>query len=113
MGYLKDLTGTYEAGLQSLAAMGFVAMVIVLVLRHNPALERAPEPSLPRRVAAPLVTLSLGRGQGSAASHPQMLRDRQPKPVRHVPDLVDRAHLGETRPAGNSAAPADGRPCTC
>ena len=51
MGYLKDLTGTYEAGLQSLAALGFIAMLIVLVLRHNPALERAPNPpSLPRGV---------------------------------------------------------------
>ncbi len=42
MGYLKDQTGGYEAGLQCLAAMGFVAMLIVLVLRHDRALERAP-----------------------------------------------------------------------
>jgi nitrate/nitrite transporter NarK len=48
MGYIKDATGGYEGGLQLLAALAFVAMAIVLVLRHNSALERAPE----RRTAA-------------------------------------------------------------
>ncbi|MBV8914921.1 MAG: MFS transporter [Acetobacteraceae bacterium] len=43
MGYIKDATGGYEGGLQLLAALGFIAMVIVLVLRHNAALEKAPE----------------------------------------------------------------------
>src|SRR3954447_8334869 len=42
MGYIKDTTGGYEGGLQLLAALGFMAMVIVMVLRHNSALEREP-----------------------------------------------------------------------
>src|SRR3954449_727902 len=42
MGYIKDATGSYEGGLQVLAALGFVAMLIVLVLRHDAALEQAP-----------------------------------------------------------------------
>jgi len=42
MGYIKDTTGAYEGGLQLLAVLGFIAMVIVLVLRHDSALERAP-----------------------------------------------------------------------
>ena len=45
MGYIKDRTGGYEGGLQSLAVMGLVAMVIVLVLRHDRALEQAPPSS--------------------------------------------------------------------
>jgi len=43
MGYIKDQTGGYEGGLQSLAAMGLIAMVIVLLLRHDRALEQVPE----------------------------------------------------------------------
>ena len=42
MGALKDYTGTYEAGLQLLSGLGFVAMVIVLVLAHDRRLEAAP-----------------------------------------------------------------------
>jgi ACS family tartrate transporter-like MFS transporter len=42
MGYIKDTTGGYEGGLRLLAGLGFVAMLIVLALRHNSALERAP-----------------------------------------------------------------------
>ena len=43
MGYLKDRTGDYNAGLQLLGVFGFLAMIVVLVLRHDPALERVPE----------------------------------------------------------------------
>ena len=42
MGYIKDATGGYEGGLQLLAGLGFLAMVIVLALRHDSALEQAP-----------------------------------------------------------------------
>ncbi len=42
MGYIKDATGGYEGGLQLLAGLGFIAGVIVLVLRHDSALEQAP-----------------------------------------------------------------------
>ena len=45
MGYIKDKTGSYEGGLQLLAGLGFLAMVIVLALRHDSALERAPTQS--------------------------------------------------------------------
>ena len=44
MGRLKDLTGTYTAGLLSLSAVGFIAMLIVLALGHDHSLERAPDP---------------------------------------------------------------------
>jgi D-galactonate transporter len=43
VGLLKDATGSYTAGLLSLAAVGMVAMIVVLVLPHDQALERAPE----------------------------------------------------------------------
>ena len=43
VGYIKDRTGGFEGGLQVLAAFGLVAMLIVLSLRHDTALERAPE----------------------------------------------------------------------
>lgn len=43
MGYIKDATGSYEGGLQLLAALGFMAMVLVLVLRHDRNLEQAPD----------------------------------------------------------------------
>jgi ACS family tartrate transporter-like MFS transporter len=43
MGRLKDLTGTYTAGLLSLSAVGFMAMIIVLALAHDHTLEHAPE----------------------------------------------------------------------
>jgi ACS family tartrate transporter-like MFS transporter len=43
MGYIKDATGEYEGGLQLLAALGFLAMLIVLALRHDRGLERAPD----------------------------------------------------------------------
>lgn len=43
VGVLKDRTGSYTPGLLSLAGMGVVAMVIVLVLSHDHTLERPPE----------------------------------------------------------------------
>jgi ACS family tartrate transporter-like MFS transporter len=42
VGFIKDRTGGFEGGLQCLAAFGFIAMLIVLVLRHDKALEQAP-----------------------------------------------------------------------
>ena len=40
MGRIKDSTGSYTGGLLSLSAAGIVAMVIVLALGHDTALER-------------------------------------------------------------------------
>ncbi len=45
MGYLKDQTGSYTAGLLCLAAFNVIAMLIVLSLSHNSALEQAPVPA--------------------------------------------------------------------
>jgi D-galactonate transporter len=42
MGWIKDHTGSYAGGLLLLAALGFVAMGIVLMLGHREATERAP-----------------------------------------------------------------------
>ena len=42
MGYIKDRTGSFDGGLLCLAVFGFIAMVIVLVLNHDSALEQAP-----------------------------------------------------------------------
>jgi len=42
VGYIKDQTGSFNGGLLCLAAFGFIAMVIVLVLNHDTALEQAP-----------------------------------------------------------------------
>jgi len=42
MGYLKDHTGGYGAGLLFSAALALVAMVVVLFLNHSPNLEQAP-----------------------------------------------------------------------
>jgi MFS family permease len=44
MGRIKDLTGSYAGGLLSLAAAGYIAMIIVLVIGHDHSLERRPEP---------------------------------------------------------------------
>jgi MFS transporter, ACS family, tartrate transporter len=46
VGRLKDLTGTYTAGLLSLSAAGLIAMVVVLLLEHDDSLERGPEGAL-------------------------------------------------------------------
>ena len=40
MGVLKDWTGTYTVGLLTLSAAGLMAMVVVLLLPHDTALER-------------------------------------------------------------------------
>ena len=40
MGRIKDVTGSYTGGLLSLSAAGFMAMIIVLALDHDHALER-------------------------------------------------------------------------
>jgi hypothetical protein len=37
---IKDLTGSYAGGLLSLAAAGFMAMMIVVVVDHDHSLER-------------------------------------------------------------------------
>ena len=43
VGFLKDRTGGFEAGLLALAAAGAVAFLIVLTLTHDRSLERAPD----------------------------------------------------------------------
>ncbi len=43
MGFLKDYTGVFTSGLLFIAALGLIAMVIVLSLHHDSSLERAPE----------------------------------------------------------------------
>jgi MFS transporter, ACS family, tartrate transporter len=42
MGRIKDLTGSYTGGLLSLSAVGIIAMIVVLALRSDHALEQAP-----------------------------------------------------------------------
>jgi D-galactonate transporter len=42
MGWIKDHTGSYTGGLLLLAGLGIIAVGIVLSLRHDDALERAP-----------------------------------------------------------------------
>ena len=42
MGWIKDHTGSYTGGLLLLSGLGIIAMGIVLSLRHDDALERAP-----------------------------------------------------------------------
>jgi MFS transporter, ACS family, tartrate transporter len=42
MGWIKDHTGSYAGGLLLLAALGIIAMGIVLMLGHDDAAERAP-----------------------------------------------------------------------
>jgi ACS family tartrate transporter-like MFS transporter len=50
MGWIKDATGSFTGGLLLIAALAVVAMVIVLALGHNTALERAPAPALNPRL---------------------------------------------------------------
>jgi hypothetical protein len=45
MGWIKDHTGSYTGGLLLLAGLGIIAGGIVLSLRHDGALERAPAPA--------------------------------------------------------------------
>lgn len=42
MGWLRDATGSFSAGLLAIAACAVVAMLVVLVLPHDSALERVP-----------------------------------------------------------------------
>ena len=42
MGWLKDVTGNFSAGLLAIAACAAMGMVIVLILPHDTALEKAP-----------------------------------------------------------------------
>jgi len=46
MGWLKDATGTYTAGLLVIAATALAGAVIVLALRHDSGLEQAPDERL-------------------------------------------------------------------
>ncbi len=41
MGYLKDLTGSFTAGLLALAACALLGAIVVMLLRINPHLEQA------------------------------------------------------------------------
>jgi ACS family tartrate transporter-like MFS transporter len=43
MGWLKDATGSFEAGLLAIAATAFIGVVIVALLSHEHALELAPD----------------------------------------------------------------------
>jgi MFS transporter, ACS family, tartrate transporter len=45
MGWIKDQTGSYTGGLLLLAALGIMAVGIVLALGHDQSLERAPLPA--------------------------------------------------------------------
>ena len=45
MGYLKDATGGFSAGLLAVSTLPFLSFILVLALGHNPALERAPAPA--------------------------------------------------------------------
>jgi D-galactonate transporter len=45
MGYLKDATGSFSAGLLAVAATPFLSFLLVLALGHNPALERSASPA--------------------------------------------------------------------
>jgi MFS transporter, ACS family, tartrate transporter len=44
MGWIKDSTGSFAAGLLCLSGAGLVGVAAVLLLRHDSALENAPEP---------------------------------------------------------------------
>ncbi|HYZ22187.1 MAG TPA: MFS transporter [Rhodopila sp.] len=46
MGWLKDQTGTFSAGLLAIAACAVMGMVIVLALRHDHQLEQAPDATM-------------------------------------------------------------------
>jgi MFS transporter, ACS family, tartrate transporter len=46
MGWIKDATGSFAGGLLLIAALAIAAMIIVLALGHNRALERTPAAAL-------------------------------------------------------------------
>jgi MFS transporter, ACS family, tartrate transporter len=52
MGWLKNTTGSFTPGLVSLAGAAAIGAVAVLLLRVNPALERAPQAPEPSRAPA-------------------------------------------------------------
>jgi cyanate permease len=52
MGWVKDATGSFTGGLLLIAALALAAMVIVLVLGHDAALEKAPAATQPGATAA-------------------------------------------------------------
>jgi MFS transporter, ACS family, tartrate transporter len=45
MGWIKDATGSFTGGLLLISSFAIIAMVIVLALGHNQALEKAPAPA--------------------------------------------------------------------
>ena len=47
MGWMKDATGSFTGGLLLIAALAVVAMIIVLLLGHDRALEKAPPAAAP------------------------------------------------------------------
>ena len=49
MGFIKDATGSFNGGLLCLSAVGFIAMIIVLLLRHDQSLEHSPAAAAPVR----------------------------------------------------------------
>jgi hypothetical protein len=46
MGWIKDATGSFTGGLLLIAALSVIASTIVLIVGHDPALEKTPEPIL-------------------------------------------------------------------
>jgi len=46
MGWIKDATGSFTGGLLLIAALAALAMVVVVVLGHDHALEKAPAPAV-------------------------------------------------------------------
>jgi len=52
MGWIKDATGSFTGGLLLIAALALAAMVIVLALGHDTALEKAPAATQPGATAA-------------------------------------------------------------
>ena len=49
MGWMRDLTGSFAAGLWVIAACAFLAMVVVLGLKHDTRLEEAPGKIVPAK----------------------------------------------------------------
>ena len=45
MGWIKDATGSFSGGLYLIAAFAVIAMIAVLILRHDRALEHVPDPT--------------------------------------------------------------------
>lgn len=48
VGYLKDKTGGFAAGLMALAAMSITSFLVTLVVRHDRQLKQAPVPDAAR-----------------------------------------------------------------